>query len=156
MEKFTYLLSITGLLAVGLMIYAFSSDAQAQSLSARGIATGGDTINAVVPEVGDLYDRYDTVVALLDGIEHCAEQGFFVADADNIDGDSTPCRGANAPVVRFEPDDSDPSYAKHVLIQWNGDDETEPFFVEVSEESPLIQHPSSGTLAGARGGYIEE
>lgn len=146
-KKITYLITITALVALGLAIGMFMSNAHAQSRSAKGISTGNDTISAVIPEVGDLYDEYEKNVALLEGIVACAERGLFVADADNVDAG---CRGANAPQVEFVEDVSDRQYASHVRVQGVEGNANVALFSVIDSE--LITYPSLGTLAGAPGG----
>lgn len=79
------------------------SDAQAQAMSARGIATGGDTVAAIVPEAGNLFQTIDVVQDLQDAIVACARDGRFVADADNL---AAGCRQGVPPVVDFTQDTS--------------------------------------------------
>lgn len=150
-QRAFYFFIMTGLVALALAVGGLISNAHAQAISAQGIGTGGDKVRAIVPQAGNLFDSYEVNVKLLEGIVACAEQGLFVADADNVDAG---CRGANAPEVVFVPDTSEPQYASHVRVQWDGNDQTVDMFFIGEEEAPeLKQHPSSGTLAGAAGGY---
>jgi hypothetical protein len=94
----TQLKLFSALMVISAALMLTFSDAHAQAKSARGIATGGDTVAAIVPEAGDLFQKIDIVQDLQDAIVECARSGRFVADADNL---AAGCRQGVPPEVEF-------------------------------------------------------
>lgn len=85
-------------LVVGASLMLPISGAHAQAMSSRGVSTGGDTVSAIVPEAGNLFQTIDIVEGLQDAIVACALDGRFVADAGNL---AAGCRQGVPPEVEF-------------------------------------------------------
>lgn len=124
--------------------------AYAQALSAQGVAVGSNKVGAVVPLAGETYTIIDTLVALREGVEFCANEGrFFVS----INPDGTfECRGGVPPVVEFCQDGTNPDGENfcgggtHVRVQ-------APFDIAdpVSDEDPIVFAGPYGDLDGENG-----
>lgn len=99
-RKWAFLMMLATLLA-------FAPVAKAQTMSGMGVATGGDTVSAIVPEAANLFNVIDILQDLNDAVVACAQQGAFVASADPADIDTAGCRLGVPPVVDFDDSGSD-------------------------------------------------
>lgn len=88
-------------LAVICFLALTPSTTAAQSLSASGVATGGDTVRAIVPDAGDIFSSIEEIGTMDENMRQCAEDGLF------YDPDTEECRQGVPPRVTFYPSSGD-------------------------------------------------